>query len=481
MKIRRPASLSVQLLGHGLFCPLVLLYPAPLLFRHGSLDPADADPRQAAYSGAKTDAAPVVRRVANDREIAILLEEFSSNLAPCCGTQRLTQSFWALQTINGGRPAVPALIRWLKAGGPTPLAVYYIEEVGPQAEDAIPDLVELLTAVSKHPEERTKQFGGPRWICDILGSIGPRAKCAVPLLTLYVNEERDERVRLAATVAVIRIDGVSSATDGALLLLSASRDPRVRCRVAGNIGRLGVQPPALKRTLTTLLSDEEPKVRIAASRRLWELFRDSEPSVSTLTKILEQPPGLNSDHTDALKLLGTIGAEARAAIPAIHQFTVRGQDGFARDVAFVALLRIQGPSSELERRLAASLEARPINVLDRFTASTLLELKGPLRDQAIQAIGQIADGKSEIVLPEFMFETIDGLRQQAAPLVATLIRILGDKDPFQRQMAARALGQIGPPAYSAALPLRELAEQEDLHVRLQALDSIAKIQIEQNP
>lgn len=355
-----------------------------------------------------------------------------------------------------------------------------LEEIGPDAAAAVPELIELLRKFSQDPDSRRKLIAEPTSVCNILGAIGSKAKLAVPWLVHFMEKEREDNVRTAAALALVEIGSDPPALEQVLTSLLANKDVEVRCEAIRTVyapGHIGSRSPALRQILVTRLDDPQPEVRLAAARALWTLNHDSTSILSTLVNLLL---GERLDpfavRAEVLRSLGEMGPQAKRAIPQIHQMLVRESYEILKALALVALRRIQGPSADLDRQLVALLEKSPIIVVDRAISQPLLRSKGPLQEVTLRAIRHMADDANGIVEGRFMFETIWSLGSDAAPLVPFLREALVDHDSMRRQMAARALGAIGLAARPALVALLRLARLDnDFLVRLQASDAVERI------
>jgi HEAT repeat protein len=155
--------------------------------------------------------------------------------------------------LGMGRSAIPALCAGLKSKQPEPVLVT-LGLLGPDAGDAVPALVPLLTG-----EESVRASAA-----ETLGRIGPGAKAALPNL---IAAFKDSNAWRAAIRAVSRIG-----KDAVPLLIEALKDPAVPIRAgsAEALGRIGTDA---KRAVPHLLvlrdrESEDAAVREAAAEAL---------------------------------------------------------------------------------------------------------------------------------------------------------------------------------------------------------------------
>ena len=143
-----------------------------------------------------------------------------------------------------------------------------------------------------------------------LGSIGPAAAGALPVLTELASDADEPDAPIAAW-ACWRISG----------------DPELAIRRLGErpdldlVADLGPNGAGLVPTVEPLLADDDQSVRIAAARALWRLTGDAARSVEVLTReaaTLGRPEGLPHVVPQAFAHLAEIGAPARSALPVIE-------------------------------------------------------------------------------------------------------------------------------------------------------------------
>jgi HEAT repeat protein len=159
--------------------------------------------------------------------------------------------------VGMGNSAIPALRAALKSKAPGAVIIT-LGLIGPEAKDAVPDLIPLLTA---------KDEALPAKAAETLGRIGPAAKAALPNLIAAFKKESNDALRPAAIQAVGRIG-----KDGVPLLIEALKHPDalVRASSAEALGRIG---PDAKPAVPHLLmirdnENEEASVRQAAEKAL---------------------------------------------------------------------------------------------------------------------------------------------------------------------------------------------------------------------
>jgi HEAT repeat protein len=258
-------------------------------------------------------------------EVAALLQEDSP-------TQ---QSRAALALARLGRaagPVVPLLRQWLRVGdGRVELALAVLGEVGPAAEEALPDLLPLLNDPSV---ARRSQVA---WV---LGRIGPAARASLPQLRRQFEE--DERWR------------------GSFKLLLRPVWPMPHRRFEG----------------------DERGPREWAAYALARIEGDARPYLPELLRLVRRSPA-------AACALGELGADARPALPALLALLREGH-AVAGHHAAAALARLGPHAASTVPELARLLDDRRRAVrffaikalagLGRAAAPVLPQLRAHLTD-----------------------------------------------------------------------------------------------------
>jgi HEAT repeat protein len=239
------------------------------------------------------------------------------------------------------------------------LALWRIDHERP----AIKVLMHLL-------EDKDRQYGDRlfhvrEYAAIALGKIGRRARPAVPLLMRALQDEND-RVREAAAGALGGIGPQARAAAAPLGLLVRS-DESVSETAAEALGKLG---PGARAAIADLrrvarpwkvanrikgLKDTKQSLRVAACRALWRIEQKAEHALPGLLETLEvqevwSPFGprsyLRLDAADlrrqAAEVLGSVGASARAAIPALRTLAEKDEFLTIREAALAAMKEIEG-------------------------------------------------------------------------------------------------------------------------------------------
>jgi HEAT repeat protein len=205
-----------------------------------------------------------------------------------------------------------------------------LAELGPDAKEAIPDLIETLkdrnedvrlttvdalTAIGKDAIgpliEATKSDNVDiRWgAAEAIRRIGPEAKDALPQLTKLL-EDKDEVIRLRAaySMSVFGLGGRAAVPILVDALQHENADERTRA-VEG-LQRIGL--PAVP-SLTRKLEDPNPKVRNSAAEALGKIGSDARDAVPNLIKVLKDPDASVRRHAAAA--LGNFWPQADVIAP----------------------------------------------------------------------------------------------------------------------------------------------------------------------
>jgi HEAT repeat protein len=229
-----------------------------------------------------------------------------------------------------------------------------------------------------------------------LGDFGPVASSALPAL-IRALDDTDEAVKVEAAIAIDKIAPNTPQTLQTLKSILLHGQPTFqRARVASHLGMLGPSAPAALPSLIYALTDPDHGVRSnaahslgmirtrapAATQALCRALQDNSPWVRAeaawalgeirelanlilLTKVLRDSEDFVA--IAAIKSIGTFGAQAHVAIPAL-KLAMKHQT--LRPFIVAQLYRI-GPSPDTQPELLV-LELRNPNRDDRLIATIFL-------------------------------------------------------------------------------------------------------------
>jgi len=336
--------------------------------------------------------------------------------------------------------------------------------------------------------------------------------------------DKNPSVREHAAWALGRIGWRAALSDLDLRAAAEDRDPFVRDAAARALGRTLAWPPQewlvdAKPPSTPRRQDiHQYAVRLKSPHfdERWDaalalVYRVGKPSLAldVLVEALDDESGQYACR--AAVTLAEIGPPAKAVRSALSAAT-KHKDRFVRQIASLALEAIASSSSELSpkhrKRLDDILVNRRISLaIGRLTSkepvSRVLAGRELARHgtRAIPALQEALKGGNE----ESVAEVVHVLGRMGKPAVATLVKLLGDKetiipafaaaalvnigrpavpgliealkapDTVVRLLAAETLGRIGPEAAQAAGALTETTRDENVNVRKEAAAALKKI------
>jgi HEAT repeat protein len=170
-----------------------------------------------------------------------------------------------------------------------------IWQISGKADESLPVLIAAL--------EKEQSF----WAAEILGTMGPDAKSAVPALRKAL-ESANGSTRLNAAVALPKVDAKEEL-------------------------RLAV--------IKELLQDRNPSTRFSTCEALWKLTGDASHVVPALIAMLKDDQQGAFPTSLVIRLLGEIGPPAKAAVPAIKDILVRQPASVSQTEAQKALSSIE--------------------------------------------------------------------------------------------------------------------------------------------
>jgi HEAT repeat protein len=406
------------------------------------------------------------------------------------------------------------------------LAVHSLAEIAEEkGEEALESLAEAL-----------KDDEACYWGCLIASEMGPAAKPVLPgLIELLGHQEPD--VRLEALMAIAATQDASRATIAALLKALEDKQAGVQYAAIfalGNMGdkaapaasaiksRLKFDDPfvqaisawalvkiegesameqALPVLIASLKSDDE-RARLAAARSLLELKPDPAVVGPELVKALkDKNPQVVGNVIDALAtlgapmvekaipalkdkelrsqaavLLGRLGADSKAAVPAlVESLKDEDRDEVRRDV-ILALAAI-GPDA----KAAASALVEDLgheNPRVQVSVTFALGKIGPAAKAALPQIKKNLESEDETLaaVSAWALPRIAPADASVAKLVVPkMTAALKHEDAFVRREAAETLGMLGPQAKAAAEALEELTKDADEGVAAAAKEALAKV------
>jgi HEAT repeat protein len=262
-----------------------------------------------------------------------------SALIPRLSDEDLAIVHSAVTAIRGMAPeaeaAVPELSRLLEHADHRIFhaTVMALGDIGPPAAPAVPALRSLLAGNSPRRTLAERPV-----IFSTLGRIGPAARSTLPELLAELNAARflrsppgprgfpESRPDLSVIRAVVSIGGNDSEVRGALRRLLSSDIAEVRLVALQALLEFSPESPDILDDFMKCFSDAKEKDLLTAILAVGLLNGDRREAVPILTEALR-----NSDpmfRKAAAWALGTMGPDAGAALPALHESLADWKNSF---------------------------------------------------------------------------------------------------------------------------------------------------------
>ena len=394
----------------------------------------------------------------------------------------------SLSLAKIGAPAVAALVSALQeADRQLSLTIVDIlERMGPQAEESVPALIEVLKQENFSFHTHPLFLNRRAEVSDALISIGV---AAVPKLIEVLNDTDKEVVYYAVWV-LLNLGAEAQDAVPALCQILDDESERIREIVVSALNMIAapidltvlgelkymqqgqsVVSATPKRSnpahaavpyLIRRLNDESSQVRIKAAGALGNIGDPT--AVPALIDALQDKA--EDVRGAAASALGDIGAPAKAAVPIMIKM-LKNQNYLTRSAILSGLGGIGDPT------------ATPalIDALDDYSAH--------VRRTAIVQLGRIRD-PVETIVPALMKTLADSeaevrlwgslaLSVIGEPAIPALIEGLNDETVVVRRGTTHALIVMGAAAQAAVLALRKALKDNDKQVRLNAARALKEI------
>lgn len=390
----------------------------------------------------------------------------------------------AVQTLVArGENAIPFLIEALKNEMAAYWACLAIEEMGPTAAAALPQVREVL----RETQDEDVRIQG----LLALANIGPTGIVAQPEVLAALAPSQSSSTKTAAAFAAGSLSMIG--TRQALLVNSRSDDPMVTMMSIWALAKLFPdneqgQILAVNKILAAL-QDESPALRVLAAKALQQLESDPEIVAPRLAALLrERDPVVSYNLAEAFAAIGP-----SAVAPAVGSLS----NPELRSLA-LRTIEILGPAAvEAVPRLLALMEEDDTDLREQVqmtigsigpeaSAATgpLVQSLGDddirIRVSALIALGNIATGATaakdalirhvqrdktalESVAAAWALSQLAAADQQAAiAAVPVLVSALDAEDGEIRREAIQALAAFGPSARPALEPLAKIAGSDKI-------------------
>ena len=392
-----------------------------------------------------------------------------------------------------GAPAVPALVTGLPEADRRVrlITVRIFNQMGAEAEESVPVLIELLRQENFFVHEHTSFTNFRELVSETLANIG---SAAVPQL-IEVLSDTDKSVHYYAASALGRIG--PEARDAVFLLIGMLDDERENIReiAVTALGRIGQPAHKVSNIMNMILVPEwesmcedpvrESEVTVVGKNvapYLIAMLKEEDASLrhaaagalGNIAVPIAVPALIDTldDKEDFVRgaaagALGEIGAPAEAAVPLMINM-IRGNDNDSiRYNIILGLGKIGSPSV-----IPVLIEALDDDdaYVRRAAIHQLCVIREPI-SQVVPALMQtLADSDSHV-----RFLGAIALSKIGEPAIAVLIEGLSDEVDVVRREAAFALGKMGPTAQTAVPALKQALKDKDKRVRQKATRALKQI------
>jgi len=353
--------------------------------------------------------------------------------------------------------AVPELIAMLGSSGDAhcvvrTYAIWALDRIGADPSQLVPALLPILEKL-RSDSAFFISFGDPDGVIasKVISNLG---EAAVPALTLAL-QDKDSPLRGGAALALRPMGPNAAGAVPALIGVLEDEPWDVRRTAIITLGEIGPKAAAAVPVLRRLMLDEN--VGYAAQWSLVRIGFGQEELVGRLTEALtDRDVGVRWRAALALKGMGTLAAGAAPAL----RHALDDEPGRLSVCAAEALLNIGAPADQVLPALVRAMESR--DSLVRHDAAWALGRLGPGAKTAIPLLLRALEDEDN----EVQWAAAVALGQMGEGAVDGLVQLLDHEDPRVRQWAARALGETGPAAKSAAARQRRAVEEDtDKEVR----------------
>lgn len=320
--------------------------------------------------------------------------------------------------IQDGLDRLLQTLKESKAESSTRLdAVVRLADYGPKAAAAVPHLIEALG--TKDEDLRLNA-------AIALGKIGKAA--VAPLAKLLEGDDADQRFYALWTLAWIGTDAKSTASK--VLALLSDKNDEVRRKAAYALGRIGADADTSIPALIKVFGDEQESVREAAGKAVAQFGVKAVPALVAALKE-------RSTREQAASSLGEVGAEARAAIPALQKALLEAENDKAEPTKGETKPGLQpAPPIRFPGR-------RPFPMPGPFpglgdgptTGNVFADALAAIGKEAVPALNDIVKKGNEAS----RFAAIQALAKIGADAVPALVDLLGDKRTDVRRLASQSL------------------------------------------
>ena len=384
-----------------------------------------------------------------------------------------------------------------------------------QPVDPSASIQELIEILKGKDDERAM------WAAQFLGEHGANAEKAVPALVKVVKQGRNTKVRVIASIALLKIDPVmrdlvpillqalekgqsveggdssaqpQGASAGEILALQddalrkwysllraevspeivpfmvkalKENDKDIRIMAVLLLGGISVKVPEVIPYVIQALKDEDPDVRSGAVGALSRMGPSVKEVIPALIGALEDED--ENVRLAAMKALAKRGPSANEAVPVLTKFLQKEKESRLRVGVAMALLEIEPSPRQVVPVLVAVLKDKKANGDVLSAAADTLGKLGPAAQEAVPALQEALRN------PDVRSTAAEALSKVGSAALPALIQSLNDEDRSVRYLAAETLGRLGPAAEEALPALIQALKDPDSGVRSSAATALKRI------
>jgi HEAT repeat protein len=359
-----------------------------------------------------------------------------------------------------GEPAVRPLAELVATPGLSKQVLQgATQTLGRLGAPAVPALVPLL----RHTDPAVRTTA-----CQALTTVGPAARDAVPALGDLLKDG-DLNVRRTAVSALGRVGPAARAAAPRLAELARDKkDLNLRLMSLAALRQVHADARLVLPLAKEAVKDDNAAIKAQGLELLWQADPRSQEVVPLALEMLKTPAGRYA----ALNLLGRMGPAAREAVPELVGL-LKGNDQHLRQQALVALGNIGGGAGEAVPAMTGLL--KDANVSTRQAAARALGQVGPAARRAVPELLRALDDKDSNTRQTIVF-ALRTIRPDGKAVVPRLLEVAKEDQTYARTAALDLLGEYGPEA-AAAVPLLldELKRGQQPYNRVRAADALQRI------
>jgi HEAT repeat protein len=310
-----------------------------------------------------------------------------------------------------------------------------------------------------------------------IGELGADAAEAIPDL-IETLDDPDVKTTSEAASALAKM-GPSKVLP-TLVKALADKRPKVRAGAVSSLSELRGSAASAYPALLKLRSDESAEVRRSLLPALVFINPDGEEVVPSLLAGLED--SAKEVRDEAVAMLRVRKRAAEAAVPALLKW-LKGKDADQRSLAAFALANIAPTDGRVLKALLDMAKETEDSEKCFLAACALAEMHpappgaAEAMAGALRAASRISDPDKAQTALQSLLSAAWNLRTGAKPLAPALTELVKNKklDRLVRGLAIERLGKMGKDAVDAVPTLTEVADDDDFPLNVTAQEALKKI------